>query len=146
MLFFLDLFNISQVYVIWIFLAIGVVIGIILAYFIMNSTKLVIAIIGGYSGYILGIFLYQIVFIYIDSNSKVVYWVTIVVCLTICALLAIFITKHMLIIATCLIGGYAIIRGASLYIGHFPDEKIIMNLLANKEWEQLKGVILFFNF
>ena len=99
-----------------------------------------IAVLGGYLGYIVGLLLYQLVLININSNPKVVFWITIIVCIVIFALLAIWLFKHSLILATCLIGSYSIIRGASLYIGHFPDEKKVMNLIANKEWEELKKV------
>jgi len=140
MLFLLGLFNITQQYAVWIFLAILLILGVVLAYFIIGLTRLVVAILGGYLGYVLGLVLYQSIFIYVNSNPKVVYWIVIFVCIILCALAALWATKHMLIISTCFIGGYAVVRGASFYIGHFPDEKIVMDLIANEEWEQLKGV------
>ncbi len=140
MLWFFNIFAFSQVWVVWIFLIVGAILGIVLAYFIIKLTKLVVCILGGYLGFILGTFLYNFIFIHINSNPKWVYWLVILSCIILCALIALWLTKHMLVISTAFIGGYAIIRGASLYIGHFPDEKIVMHLIANEEWEQLEGV------
>ena len=97
-------------------------------------------IIGGYGGFTLGIFLYQFVLDFIHASPDVVYWVTIIICVVVCAALALWATKHVLIIGTCVTGGYAIVRGASLYLGNFPSENIIIDLIKRQEWDQLKSV------
>jgi hypothetical protein len=135
-----NLFTVSSDTTVWIILAVSVCIGLGLSYALINLFKLFVMIVGGYMGYTLGIFLYQFVLNFIHGSPEVIFWVTIIICIVLCAALALWATKHVLIIGTCITGGYAIVRGASLYLGNFPSENIIIDLIKRQEWDQLKSV------
>jgi len=135
-----NFFTVNSDTTVWIILGVSLCIGLGLSYAFINLFKIFIMIIGGYGGYTLGIFLYQFVLDFIHASPDVVYWVTIIICVVICAFLALWATKHVLIIGTCVTGGYAIVRGASLYLGNFPSENIIIDLIKRQEWDQLKSV------
>lgn len=49
--------------------------------------------------------------------------------------------EQVIIVATSLIGSYAIIRGISLYAGGFPDESYVIDLIRSEEYDQLKHVL-----
>jgi hypothetical protein len=129
---------------VWITLGCSCLVGLIISFFILKVISAFFMIIGGYMGYTVGIFLYHLALRYINSNPTTVYWVTIVACVIFGALLGLYLAKHVLIIGSCVMGGYFIIKGASLYIGGFPDEGMIMDLIKKEEWEQLEKVIVFF--
>lgn len=95
---------------VWIVLIVGLIGGFLLSYFLIKITKLFFMIIGGYLGYTLGIFVYNIAIKYIDGDQTIIYWVTMLICVISCAFLALFVIKHILIISTCICGGYAVIR------------------------------------
>jgi hypothetical protein len=57
-------------------------------------------IIGGYGGFTTGIFLYQFVLDFIHTSPDVVYWVTIIICVVVCAALALWANKN----GTCVTG------------------------------------------
>lgn len=99
-------------------------------------------VLGGYLGYSIGIFLYNIVLNYIHADPKVIYWVTLIACIAIFSILALWIVKQLLIFSTSICGAYGIIRGASLYIGNFPSESVVLDLIQHQEWDQLDKVIL----
>lgn len=132
-----NIFNAESTTTVWIVLGIGFLIGILLGYFLINITSAFFMLIGGYMGYTLGVFLYHLFLNLIHADPKLIYWVTIVASVVICALLALWIVKHVLVFATSIIGGYAVVRGASLYLGHFPSESLIMDLVQHEEWDQL---------
>lgn len=137
-----NIFNAESTTTVWIVMSVGFVIGIILSWFLMKLTNTFFMLLGGYMGYALGIFLYNLFLRYINSNPKVVFWVTIGGSIILCALIALWMVKHALIFATSICGGYAVIRGASFYFGHFPNESIILDLIQNKEYEELDQVYI----
>lgn len=130
---------------VWVVLAVGLVIGLALGYFLIRATKAFFMLLGGYLGYTLGIFLYNLLLNKIHADPKVIYWVTIVASIAVCSLLSLWLVKHVLIFSTSICGGYAIIRGASLYLGHFPNENVIIDLIHHQEWEQLDRVKIFYH-
>jgi Domain of unknown function (DUF4203) len=54
--------------------------------------------------------------------------------------------KHVIIFSTSIIGGYMVVRGSSVYLGKFPNEAIIFNLIQNNEYDQLLSVKIILNF
>lgn len=95
---------------------------------------------GGLTGYFCSMMLYNFVLRYIKSNPDVVYWVTLVVCVGLGILVAIYLEKHLIITSTALLGGYATVRGASLVIGGFPPESEVIDLIRKGEFYQLSLV------
>jgi hypothetical protein len=139
-----NLFTVTSNNMVWLILGLGICLGLAISYFLINVTVLFIMAVGGYMGYTLGIFMYHLVLDFVHASPEVVYWGTIIVCVILCALLALKIAKHVMIIGTSLGGGYAVIRGASLYIGNFPQETVIIDLIKHNEWDQLSKVKMIF--
>jgi hypothetical protein len=125
---------------VWIILAVASVIGLGVGFCLCKMTKGFVILIGGYLGYLLSVFLYDIILNNIRASPQVVFWVTTVSCVVICGLLALWLVKIAIVIATSVIGGYMMVRGASFYIGFFPSESIVMDLISNEEWKNLDQV------
>lgn len=94
----------------WLILGIAVLLGIIVGYFIAKLEWLAPVILAAFLGYIVGVFLYNIALKYIKSNPTAVFWVTIVVSIAAFAVLGYFLAKHIMVIGTAFIGGYAMMR------------------------------------
>ncbi len=127
---------------VWIVLGVGLILGVILSWFLVKITNLFFMILGGYLGYTLGIFLYNLFLNFIHADPKVIFWVTILGSIVLGAVLSLWLVKHILIISTSVCGAYAVIRGVSLYIGHFPNESVILDLIQHQEWEQFPQVLI----
>ena len=130
------IFTANSAVTVWYVLGVGLVVGIALSYFLIQITNAFFMVIGGYMGYTLGIFLYNLVLYKIQGDPKVVFWVTIIACVIFFAIISLWFVKHIMIIATSVCGGYAIVRGMSLYVGHFPSESVILDLVQHQEWDQ----------
>ena len=132
-----NIFTVESTTTVWIVFGVGLLIGVALGYFLIKITNMFFMILGGYMGYTLGIFLYNLVLNQIHADPKLVYWVTIIICVIIGAAIALWLVKHVLIFSTSICGGYAMIRGASLYIGSFPSESVVLDLIQHNELDQL---------
>jgi hypothetical protein len=55
--------------------------------------------------------------------------------------LACFLPTHFIIIPTAFIGGFCAMKGISTMAGGFPDERYIVQLINNQEWEQLRALM-----
>jgi hypothetical protein len=128
---------------VWILLAVGVVLGLAFGYFMIKLAKGITMLLGGYLGYLVSIFAYNLALQYIHASPHLIYWCVTIGCIFIFALLSLWIAEVMLIVSTSVIGSYAIVRGASFYIGSFPSESIILDLIKNKEWDELDKVKYF---
>jgi hypothetical protein len=124
----------------WLIITVSILIGIIVGYFVSKLKKVPAVILGFCCGYLLSIFLYQFFLKFINSNPYVVFWTTAVILALTFGISAWFFYDHVIILGTSFIGAYAIIRGMSLMIGGFPDERQVMDLINLKEWDQLKSV------
>jgi len=129
--------SVKQV-VVWIVLGTGAAAGIILGIFLAKYKKVFFGILGGLLGLILGNVFYVLILRFVDWSPTAIYWITLVGCIIIFALLTILLSKFFVIIATSIIGAYAVIRGASLYFGGFPEESYIIDCISNGEKEELK--------
>ncbi len=76
----------------------------------------------GYTGYIIGIFLYNIGLNRIQANPTLILWLTIICSIGLCNVAAFYMVTHVLIVSTSIYGAYAVIRAISLYAGGFPNE------------------------
>lgn len=125
----------------WLIIGISVLIGIIVGYLISFYKKVPVMILGGFLGFLLGTVLYQVFLKYIKSNPLVVYWVTLVSCVILLAIIGYFFYDHVMILGSGFIGAYAIIRGLSFMIGKYPDERQIMDLMDQGEWQQVQELM-----
>lgn len=126
----------------WILFSLAVVLGVICSYVFYKYIKVFYAVLGGLTGYILAASVYTYFLRYIEANPTVVYWVTVGVLVLIGILVGIYLSNHLIIIATSIIGSYLMIRGSSLWIGGFPSESEMLNLINKKEYDQLAQVRL----
>lgn len=126
----------------WLLIAGVVLTGILVGYlFIKYELNFLIDIvIAGFAGFLLGTFLYNFALNQISTNTKIVYYCTIVFSIILLEFLILMFRKFMIIFCTSFMGAYGIIRGLSFMIGGFPSEKEVMDLIENQEWEQLKEV------
>ena len=137
--FFPDLIINEFVLLIW--LIVFFVVGCVIGFYIKDSTKLIVAILGGFLGYLCTKFLYQIVQnYYVELDQNILYYICIAVCIIIGAVLGYYLSDLIIILSTAIIGAYLIIRGISLVFGHYLDEEYLIDLIKNKEWEQLRSI------
>jgi len=128
----------SRDYTLWITLGVGFIFGLVLGYFLIKIESIIYFCIGAYLGYLLGNMIYAAALIHI--NSDIVLPVTLAISIVICGYISFKLSKHLIIITSSVIGAYAVVRGASLYIEHFPNESVIIDLIKNHEFDQLKMV------
>lgn len=127
----------------WLVIGIPFVVGIIIGIFLLKLLKITVFIQGACAGYPIGIFIYDVALKYIHWNPTVLYWIIIILAMIAFGLLALLFLKITIIISTSIIGGFMIIKGASLFIGHFPDEQQIIELIKAKEYEQLTDILTY---
>lgn len=125
----------------WIIIVVTLGVGIGIGYLFYKIGKWLPAmILGGFGGYALSNFLYQLFLKNIQSNPLVVYWVTVIVLVAAGAVSAYYFTEHLFIISTAFIGAYALIRGIAFMAGGFPDERQIIELIGKGETAQVSQV------
>jgi hypothetical protein len=127
----------------WLICLLCLVLGILAGYFIAKIETLAPTILAGCLGYISGAVLYNLVFKFIKYDASVVYWVTIASTVVLLVVLACFMPTHFIIIPTAFIGAFCAMKGMSTMIGGFPDERYIVQLINNGEWEQLRIIMDF---
>jgi hypothetical protein len=105
---------------------------------------------GSWIGFAGGLFLYSLV-ISRFAGEYADYALAATLTLSIIAGVALFcfIYKHAFIIATALLGAYALVRGASVYIGGFPNEftlysELKYGLLESVPWSYFVYFIIIF--
>jgi hypothetical protein len=125
---------------VWILLAVGGIVGISLGFLMIKFAKGVTMLIGGYLGYIVSIFIYNVLLKYIHASPQLIYWCITIGCIFVFSLLSLWIANIMLIISTSVIGGYAVVKGTSFYLEYFPSESIIVDLIKYEEFDELKNV------
>ena len=95
---------------------------------------------GGFLGYSCAIFVYQIVLNYVEFDPQIVYYACIGVCIVLGVVICWKLNRVIIIIGTSVFGGYLAMRGVSFVAGNYLDEGYIIDLLKNKEFEQLKEI------
>lgn len=126
---------------IWITLGVSFIVGMVVGIILLKCITVLFFIVGGAFGYVIGVFVYDILIMYVNWNGTIVYWVTIGIAIIVFGIIGLKVEVLITIIATSVIGGYAAVRGMSFIIGGFPDESKIFDLASEKEWDQLKEMI-----
>ena len=141
-IFVFDFLNVTSQAAVWGIYIGGIIVGVILGILIAKFEQFFGAIIGGVLGYLSNIFVYNLALRYIEtSRADVMYYVILVLCIIICALLGYCFISKVKIIGTSIIGGYSIVRGISFVAGGFVSEQIIFDLLSNKELDQVSSLL-----
>ena len=129
-------------WIIWVILIIGIIIGCTAGYFVFKyHNKIMTFLVGGLGGFLLGEFLFNLFGNAINGNSTVIHIVFIIVSIIAAIILAYFLKDFIIICATSFIGAYALIRGISLFAGHFPSEFTVIDLKNRGETGQLKDIL-----
>jgi len=117
------------------------ILGCIVGFFLKGEIKFNAILLGGFLGYSSATFVYQIVQNYVsDWNPEYVRYGCIGVCIVVGALLGYWLSDPILLLGTSVLGGYLVMRGISLIFGHYLDEGYILDLIKNKEFDQLKEI------
>ena len=114
------------------------ILGCIVGFFLKKEVKPCVVILGGFLGYSLVTFVYQIVQTYIEYDPQILYYACLIGCILIGAVLGYCLSNPILIIGTAVFGGYLAMRGVSLVAKNYLDEALVIDLIKNKEWEELK--------
>lgn len=126
----------------WLFVCLFVCfcLGCIVGIFLRNEVNFYIIVCGGFLGYSCAIFVYQIVLNYVDYDPQIVYYACIGVCIVVGILIGWKCNDPIIILGTAISGGYIAMRGVSFIAGNYLDEDYIIDLLKQKEFEQLKEI------
>jgi hypothetical protein len=106
-----------------------------IGYGVMKARKYGIAILSVFGGVMLGLLLTSTLFV----GSKVAYWCIVVGCGLVVGLIALKTQEIVVMGSTSFIGAYSIIRGVSLYVGEFPSEGSLQDMIES-------GVLTWDNF
>ena len=137
-------------YAIWITLGVALVVGCLVGYALVRLRKIGVFILSILGGVWLGLILNNAVIRY--TQSKVLLWVAIGAWGLLCGILSCFLYVIVAIASTSLIGAYALVRGISVFVGHFPDEVTIVEQIKNGTapktdwhfWVYLAGILVLF--
>jgi hypothetical protein len=69
------------------------------------------------------------------------WWIAIITCILIGAILAYFLFAHIIIITTSICGSYLVVKGVSLYLGGLPDESYLIYLIEIGDFNTLWSLI-----
>lgn len=75
-----------------------------------------------------------VVYVYCATINAIAFWITTILISVACAILAGWARTAVVSVSTSLIGAYITVRGISLFIGGFPNEKEIYNQIKNGDF------------
>lgn len=110
----------SPTYYGWIVLGVGAVIGLVIGFLLARFRKVGVFFIGAWGGVMLALVLNNILLY--RAESEALFWVSLVAGGLIMGVLSYFIFVYVAILGTSFLGAYSLIRGVSMFAGHFPNE------------------------
>ena len=119
----------------WIIIGGFALVSIPVGYGVMKARKYGIAMLAVWGGVMLGLLLTSTFLL----ASKVAYWCIVIGCGVIVGLFALKAQETVVMGCTSFIGAYAIVRGISLYVGEFPSEGSLQDMIE-------KGILTWDNF
>ena len=139
-MFIFQIFTIETETSVFIILGILTLAGIIVGCILIKAVKIFIIILGVSLGFTVSTFVYDAILPLIDFDAKMFYYITVIGCCILFALIALCVVKHVLIFGTSIIGGYLVIRGISFVVGNYPNESQLFDLIKHEEWEQFEQI------
>lgn len=131
--------GVSQLYVGWIIFVIGAGLGCGLGYWFMLNKDANYVGHGICFGYVVGVFIYNLLLRYVEWYPYIVYSIVIVGSTSIlCFLCFKVIRENTQYFTSAILGSYLLARGISLFAGGFPNEFIIFDLVKYEEWGLLR--------
>ncbi len=110
----------TKEWTVWVLGAVGILLGLILGWFLMKLVRLGIAALGAWIGVIIALLIHSALLYMI--HSEWVFWVLTIGFGVVFGGVAFWKYKAFLIFATAFLGSYLEVRGASLFIGGYPNE------------------------
>lgn len=98
----------------------GAVVGFILGWFLQHFVRVGVAILAGWGGWMLGLMINE-AFLW-EFEDVWVFWSANVAMFLICAVLSWKFYEPMAIFGTTILGSYGLVRGVSVYAGHYYNE------------------------
>jgi hypothetical protein len=130
---------------IWLVLSVALVVSVVLGFYLMKMTRMFICCLGGYLGYMIYLFLYNLFLRLMPFWQGVVYYIGALIFIFVAAYITSKIAKIVLIVATSVLGSFLFIKASSLVIGGYVSEAILMDLMRNDEIDVAKTVNIFIN-
>ena len=113
------------------------ILGLAIGYFTREDVRFYVILCGGFLGYSVATFFYQIVQTYVTWDPQILYYIVLAVCVIIGGVIGWFFSEPILILSLSVFGGYLAMRGVSLVAGNYLDESMTIDLIKSQEWEQL---------
>lgn len=129
----------TETWVGWVVFSVCLLLGCFVGLVLAKLSKLGVAILAGWGGFLLGLILYNSFMYKLDSDKRIVFWIFNISMAIIAGILSIYLFSHAVIIATSIVGSYAFIRGISLYAGGFPDELDLIKMIEAGDSDSIDG-------
>ena len=129
----------SELYL-FVCLFVSFVLGCVIGYFLKDDIRFSCLLLGAFLGFASATFVYQIVQNYVEFDPEIVYYACIGVCIVLGAYIGWKLHKYVVIVGTAVLGGYLVMRGISLVAKNYLDEALVIDLIKNKEWDELKDM------
>ena len=127
----------------WVTVVVSIVLSGVISYFFWENTKLLLGIVSALiGGYLLGTFIYSLLLLKIKENL-LINIVVIIVCMIIVFVITYYTLDYILIIITSIIGAYTIMRAFTFWIGGYPNESQLIELISKEEKDELRKLITF---
>ena len=147
---FFGLFGVTSKVALYILMAVGAILGFLFAYFLTKKKRLFLslfmAILGGALGYLIGMILYEVIFLHIQTESqKTMYIIILACCMVLGIVLGIFAPRKICIISTSAMGAYSFMRGIALFLQDtdikYIDETKIFDYARTENYDQITAMI-----
>jgi len=122
---YLDAIELTPVF--WYFLGGGAAAGIAVGLLMAKFVKFGAAMLGGWGGFAAGLILNEAILYRFELSW--LFWASNIVCIIAAAVITYKVFEPAIIAATAVIGAYFLIRGVSVYAGHYYNEFTIINEL-----------------
>lgn len=121
-------------WLIWSILGLSLLVGLLAGFCIRNLRKLGTTILAGVGGFVGGSALVHL----FGITGAIVPWALIAVCVIAAVMLVRFVEFTLILAMTSIAGSYMLTRGVSFFVGGFPDEAGVKDLVAKgiKPWTQ----------
>jgi hypothetical protein len=115
----------SATWLVWLIGSVGLILGLIVGFFLTKMVRIGVAALAAWGGVVIALLIHE-AFMY-HIHSQAVFWVMICGFGAVFALTTLWKYKWVLIFSTSFLGSYLVVRGASLFIGGYPNEFTMIN-------------------
>ena len=125
----------------WILLAVSAAVGGVIGIFLKKKIVIFGVLVGAFGGYTAAEFVYQFIAGFVNNISpSIVYYVVMGICVLVGGFLGYWAVRGAIIVSTSIIGGYCAMRGLTLIFSKYVDFSEFVDLVKNREFEQLKNI------